>query len=145
MRLLYNGSVLIGKTTPSASNYMLDVNGNVRSNSLVINSTGADFVFEPTYILPSLTDVKAYIEKNHHLPEIPSAKEMQTNGLNVGENQTKLLQKIEELTLYLIEKDKEIKEEKRTNSQITELLKSQQSEIEILKQQMSTLLKNNTK
>ena len=137
------GSVLIGKTTPSASNYMLDVNGNVRSNSIVINTTGADFVFEPNYALPSLTDIKTYIEKNHHLPEIPSAKEMQTNGLNVGDNQTKLLQKIEELTLYLIEKDKKEKEQDNLNKEYKQKIEAQQTQIDELNKKLEKLISKN--
>jgi len=105
------GNVLIGQTSQVNSAYLLDVNGNVRSNAITVNTTGADFVFEPSYKLYSLSALEQYINQYHHLPEIPSAKQMQANGLNVGETQVKLLQKIEELTLYIIEKDKEIKED----------------------------------
>lgn len=103
VRITADGSLLVGKTS---SSYKMDVNGKVRANEIVVNTTGADFVFEPTYKLPQLSEVKSYIEKNHHLPEIPSAKEMQATGVSVGELNTKLLQKIEELTLYLIEQQK---------------------------------------
>ena len=130
------GNVLIGKTSQVNTSYLLDVNGNIRSNSLVVNTTGADFVFEPTYTLLSLTDVKAYIAQNHHLPEIPSAKEMQTNGLNVGDNEIKLLQKVEELTLYLIEKDKKEKEQAEIN-------KKQQAQIDELNKKLEILMSKN--
>jgi hypothetical protein len=76
----------------------------------VVNTTGADFVFDKKYSLRKLSEVKSYIEQNQHLPEIPSAKEMQTNGVELGEMNKKLLQKVEELTLYLIDKDKQDKE-----------------------------------
>jgi hypothetical protein len=118
----FAGNVLIGKTTQVNTGYILDVNGNIRSNQIVVNTTGADFVFAPNYKMYSLPALKKYLDKNHHLPEIPSAKQMQAEGLNVGDHQIKLLQKVEELTLYLIEKDNEIKDEKEKNRQLTEKL-----------------------
>ncbi len=125
------GNVLIGQASQMNSAYKLDVLGSVRANAITVNVTGADFVFEPTYKLYSLPDLKSYIDQNHHLPEIPSAKEMQADGLNVGDNQIKLLQKVEELTLYLIEKDK--------------TLNTQQEEIDQLKQQMQILINASNK
>jgi len=73
-------------------------------------SPTADFVFEEKYDLPKLEDVEKHIKEKKHLPEIASAKEMEKEGVNVGEFQIKLLQKIEELTLYTIEQNKRIKE-----------------------------------
>ncbi|WP_052248329.1 hypothetical protein [Chryseobacterium taiwanense] len=70
----------------------------------------ADFVFEEDYDLPKLEEVEKHIKEKKHLPEIASAKEMEKDGVNVGEFQIKLLQKIEELTLYTIEQNKRIKE-----------------------------------
>jgi hypothetical protein len=96
-----SGNILLGKTTQSNSIYKLDINGKARANEIVVNSTGADFVFDSSYRLQPLSSVMEYINHNHHLPNIPSASEMQQEGLPVGENQTRLLQKIEELTLYL--------------------------------------------
>ena len=69
----------------------------------------ADFVFEEDYNLPKLEEVEKHIKEKKHLPEIASAKEMEKEGVNVGEFQIKLLQKIEELTLYTIEQNKRIK------------------------------------
>jgi len=115
MRIKANGNVLIGKNTQTNPTYKLDVAGNIRADKLVVNTTGADFVFDPGYQLPTLTEVEKYINSNKHLPGIESAKEMATNGLNVGEIQTKLLQKIEELTLYMIEMKKENNEMKQEN------------------------------
>ena len=74
-----------------------------------MNTTGADYVFEEEYELMNLEEVKAFIEKNNHLPGIPSAAEMQKQGMSIGEMNTKLLEKIEELTLYMIELKKENK------------------------------------
>lgn len=70
----------------------------------------ADFVFEDNYHLPKLEDIEKHIKEKKHLPEIPSASQMEQEGLNIGEFQIKLLQKIEELTLYSIEQNKKIKE-----------------------------------
>ena len=68
------------------------------------------FSFADDYQLRPLSEVKAFIQENKHLPEIQSAQEMQENGVSVSELQTKLLQKIEELTLYLIEQEQTIQE-----------------------------------
>lgn len=106
-------NVLINKTAQTNSIYKLDVNGEVRANGVTVNSTGADFVFQPGYKLNKLEDVELFIKKNHHLPEIPSAQEMTENGMNVGELNKQLLQKVEELTLYIIELNKQIQELKK--------------------------------
>jgi len=74
----------------------------------VTQSPTADFVFAEDYNLPKLEDVEKHIKENKHLPEIASAKEMEKDGVNVGEFQIKLLQKIEELTLYSIEQNKQL-------------------------------------
>lgn len=89
---------------------MLDVNGTIRAKEILVETTGADFVFADDYQLRPLSEVKAFITENKHLPEIQSAQEMQENGVSVSELQTKLLQKIEELTLYLIQQENRIKE-----------------------------------
>ncbi|MCW3084110.1 MAG: hypothetical protein JWP12_1476 [Bacteroidetes bacterium] len=103
------GNLLINKTSQTNSSYRLDVNGMVRVNEIRVNLTGADFVFGRGYKLMPLKDLEFYISQNNHLPEIASAKEMETNeGVAIGEMQTKLLQKIEELTLYIIEQNKRI-------------------------------------
>jgi hypothetical protein len=114
--LLANGNVGIGTSNPGA--YMLAVKGNVHAQQVNVDLTGwADYVFKKDYALPSLTEVKTYIDKNHHLSEIPSEKEIAKDGLNLGEMNKLLLKKVEELTLYLIEKDKQINEQdKRINS-----------------------------
>ena len=105
---LANGNVGIGRTDP---HYKLDVNGIIRAREVLVNiNTGADFVFEEDYALRSLDEVYSFIRTNKHLPEIPSAAEMVNNGLDMGEFQIKLLQKVEELTLYIIAQDKRIKE-----------------------------------
>ena len=100
------GNVGIGTMNPQ---YRLDVNGTIRAREVLVNiEFGADFVFEENYTLRPLDEVHNFIQTNKHLPEIPSAAEMVSNGLDMGEFQIKLLQKIEELTLYVIELNKKI-------------------------------------
>ena len=94
------GNVGIGTTNPS---YKLSVAGTIRANEVIVTTGGADYVFSPTYRLRPLTEVAAYIKKNHHLPDIPSEAEVKQNGMGVGEIESKLLAKIEELTLHVIQ------------------------------------------
>lgn len=89
----------------------------------VTQTPTADFVFEKNYTLPKLEDVEKYIINKKHLPEIPSAKDMEKYGLNVGEFQIKLLQKIEELTLYIIEQDKQLKKLHENNDKLLKEVK----------------------
>jgi len=110
MTMTATGHLLIGKTSQTNDAYKLDVSGSIRANEVVVNTTGADFVFENNYQLPSLSSVEAYIKANKHLPSVASASDMQQNGVGVSELQTSLLQKVEELTLYIIELEKRINE-----------------------------------
>jgi hypothetical protein len=137
-----NGNVQIGIPPMQPNSYKLNVTGGVRANSITVNATGADFVFEPTYKLFSLPEIEKYIQQNHHLPEIPSAKEMQNDGLNVGDNQIKLLQKVEELTLYLIEKDKEIKTQREEINLLKQaaVLNTDKQDIAVLKEEVQKLI-----
>jgi hypothetical protein len=86
----------------------------------------ADFVFEKDYDLPTLSEIEQFIRANKHLPGVPSAKEVQENGLDLGDNQAILLKKIEELTLYMIEQNKKLSEQQLE-------IKKLQKEVEILK------------
>jgi len=104
---LNTGNVGIGTSTPQ---YKLDVKGTIRANEIIVNTSGADFVFEQGYNLRPLSEVKTYIQQNRHLPEIPSATDMQENGVSLDKLTVQLLQKVEELTLYIIEQDKRIQE-----------------------------------
>lgn len=101
-----NGCVGIGTTSPSSS-YKLSVNGKIRAKEIVVETGWADYVFEQDYNLRSLNEVESFIAKNGHLPDVPSAKDVEKNGVTVGEMEATLLRKIEELTLYMIEMKKE--------------------------------------
>lgn len=101
-----NGYVGIGTTNPTEA---LTVAGKIGAREIKVStSAGADFVFEPDYQLPELAELEKFVKANKHLPEIPTAKQMVENGVNLGEMNIKLLQKVEELTLHMIEKDKKI-------------------------------------
>ncbi|MCK8524364.1 hypothetical protein M0D21_22490 [Aquimarina sp. D1M17] len=103
-----SGIVGIGTTNPSI-NYKLSVNGKVRAKEIVVEAGWADYVFEDTYNLPTLEEVEKHIQEKGHLINIPSAKEVEQNGIAIGKINSKLLEKIEELTLYTIAQEKKIK------------------------------------
>ena len=120
-----NGNLAIG--TPDAQGYKLAVNGTAIATEMFVKLHGdwPDFVFKPTYKLPKLSEVKTYIDANQHLPDMPSEAEITDKGINLGEMNKVLVKKVEELTLYLIEQDKE-------KNQLAEKLQSQQRQIDKL-------------
>ena len=102
-----DGNIGVGTAIPDAK---LTVAGKIHSREVKVTvNAGADHVFKDDYPLPQLEKLEAFINENQHLPEIAPEKEMIENGVEVGEFQIKLLQKIEELTLYIINQQKEIK------------------------------------
>ncbi len=99
----------MGVGTSDTKGYKLAVNGNIRAKEIKVeNSNWPDYVFTKKYNLPTLKETEKYIKNKGHLPGIPSAEEVKTNGIDLGEMNAKLLQKIEELTLHLIEIKKEV-------------------------------------
>lgn len=107
MTITAAGLIGIGTHSPDQA---LTVNGTVHCKEALVNTSIPlpDYVFEESYDLPSIDQVKAYIKQNKRLPEMPSADEVEANGMKVGEMNTLLLKKIEELTLYVIEMKEEI-------------------------------------
>lgn len=99
----------LGINARPSGTHTLSVGGSIISEEVVVKlqNNWPDFVFEKEYNLPSLTEVESFIKENKHLPNIPSEVEVQEKGINVEEITVKLLQKIEELTLYMIELKKE--------------------------------------
>ena len=125
---LANGNVGIGTTNPGTNK--LAVEGTIAARKVVVTATNPfpDYVFQPSYNLPSLDSVAQFLQANHHLPEIPSADSVAKNGLDLGGNQVVLLKKIEELTLYTIELQKKV-----------EMLETQNKEMTTFQQQIDEL------
>ncbi|HET9056041.1 MAG TPA: hypothetical protein VFN30_04250 [Chitinophagaceae bacterium] len=119
------GGIAIGTTVVPAG-YKLAVNGDAIFTKLNVKAYAAwpDYVFDKNYKLPSLSEVEKYIEENKHLPEVPSAEEVEKNGLDVGSNQALLLKKIEELTMYLIEVNKKVEKISQENAELKKQLKA---------------------
>ncbi|OAN63253.1 hypothetical protein A8B79_15680 [Balneola sp. EhC07] len=111
-----NVNLGIGTNSPTEK---LSVNGKIRSKEIIVEATGwPDYVFAPDYPLPSLEELEAYIKSNKHLPGIPTAEEVEENGQQVGEMQKLVLEKLEEMTLYMIDLEKK---NKNLQEQINEL------------------------
>jgi hypothetical protein len=103
--LFPSGNVGIGTANPQSK---LAVNGTITAKEVVVSTEGwSDYVFKDDYKLMPLNELERNIKENGHLPEIPSAEEVKEQGVSLGEMQAKLLQKVEELTLYMIELKKE--------------------------------------
>lgn len=122
--LKFNGKVGIGIGTANfptdaagvnVDDYQLFVNGGILATELriAIQANWADYVFESDYELPTLEEVECYIEENGHLPNVPSAEEVEKQGINVGEMAKIQQEKIEELTLYIIEQNKQLEEQSK--------------------------------
>jgi hypothetical protein len=120
-----DGNVGIGTYSPDAK---LAVKGTVHAQEVKVDLSvpGPDYVFNSDYNLLSLEEIKTYIDQYKHLPEVPSAKEMEANGVQLGEMNMLLLKKIEELTLHMIEHNKAMNKLIKDNE-------NQQTEIETLK------------
>lgn len=128
-----NGKIGMGTDDPT---HELAVNGTVRSKEIICDANPwPDYVFKKDYKLISLLEVERYIEKNGHLPNIPSAKEVEKEGVALASMNAKLLEKIEELTLYTLEQEKKI------NFQLQELevLKNQTTQLQILEKRLAQM------
>lgn len=137
--LKFNGKVGVGygfgnfpteAGTVDVSSYNLFVNGGILTEEVrvMLKNQWADYVFEENYNLLKLEEVEQFIKENRHLPNVPSAQEVAENGIELGKIATIQQEKIEELTLYLIEQNK--------------LIKQQQEDIENLKKQVELILEN---
>ena len=112
------GNVGIGTYNPGS--WKLAVNGQIRAKEIKVETGWSNFVFYYDYKLPTLQEVENHIKENGYLKDIPSEKEVEENGIYLGEMDSKLLQKIEELTLYTIQQQKEIEELKSLVKQLVE-------------------------
>ena len=117
IRMVVSGDkVGIGTLNPQ---YKLAVNGTIGTKEVIVTNTGwSDYVLRPGYRLRPLSDVGAYIRAHHHLPDIPSEAEVKGKGVSLGDMQARLLAKIEELTLYMIQQDKDNRELRQRIAQL---------------------------
>ncbi|WP_062057786.1 shufflon system plasmid conjugative transfer pilus tip adhesin PilV [Sediminicola sp. YIK13] len=116
-----NGYIGIGTNIPDSK---LTVKGNIHAEEVKVDLSvpGPDYVFKEGYDLMSLSEIQNYIKSNGHLPNIPSAKEMEANGIELGVMNMKLLEKIEELTLYILDAEKNDNEQKAMIDKLEERL-----------------------
>jgi len=115
-----DGNVGIGTSNPTTK---LAVNGTIRCQEVLVEATPwPDYVFAKDYKLKSINEVDTYIKANNHLPDMPAASEVEQNGVKLSELNTKLLQKVEELTLYIIELNKKNDEQQKRNDEKIENL-----------------------
>lgn len=118
--LYVSSDIRIG-TTVAASGYALSVNGKVACEEVLIDDSGfwPDYVFSDDYELMSIDEFEQSINENNHLPGMPSAKEIEENGgHHIGEIQKKTLEKVEELSLYLIELNNRMKALEQENKEL---------------------------
>jgi hypothetical protein len=115
--IIYDNGTNVGIGTATPGAYKLAVEGMLGARKIKVTQANpwADYVFDEAYKLPTLLELEKFVKSNKHLPEVPTAKQIEKDGIDIGDNQVLLLKKIEELTLYMIELKKE-------NSQIKKQL-----------------------
>jgi hypothetical protein len=119
MVILASGYVGIGTSTPGNP---LSVNGTVQAKEVLVNTGWSDYVFAPDYRLQPLSEVAKYVQEHHHLPNIPSEAEVAEKGVSLGEMQSKLLAKIEEITLHMIQAEERGDRLEKQNRELEERL-----------------------
>jgi hypothetical protein len=119
--------VAIANPTPKPG-YELSVNGQIVCEDLLIqdSSLWPDYVFAPEYLLKPLAEVESHIQEHRRLPGIPSAEDVDIQGILVGDMQRRMMEKIEELTLYLIEQNKQLGAQARQIAELQATLRSLQ-------------------
>lgn len=139
MRINGNGNVSIGTTDPEG--YLFAVAGDMVAEEVVVKleANWPDYVFDDDYELRSLNEVRRYIEAHGHLPDVPSAAEVEADGVRLGEMGATLLQKIEELTLYLMDQHKRIEAQEQQNQALKQMLVEMKRNNDLLEARLSTL------
>ena len=121
---LMNGGVGIGTTNTNDPNNRLFVETGIRTRKITVDqATWPDYVFSPKYVLRPLDSLRSYIESNHHLPDMPSADSVAKAGVELGSGEAALLKKVEELTLYVLQQQKELEAVKAENKRLAEEIK----------------------
>lgn len=128
------GFVGVGTVSPDNE---LDVRGTIRAEELIVETGWADHVFKDDYVRMDLDQVEKHIKLKGHLPGIPTEAEVKKNGIALGAFQVKLLEKIEELTLYLIEQNKTIQMQSKVINGQNQKLSALQNELDTLRQKAS--------
>ncbi len=105
---IYRNSKVSINTISDPGDYTLAVNGKIRAKEIKVDTDWADYVFDTDYRLKTLEEIESFIKENKHLPEIPTAQDVEKGGVDLGEMNMLLLKKVEELTLYIINQQKEI-------------------------------------
>lgn len=119
MSITNAGNVGIGTANPT---YKLSVNGTIQAKEIRVETGWADFVFDENYQLRPLAEVEKYIRRHKHLPDVTPAADIQKDGLQVGKQMTEMMQKIEELTLYVIDLQKENTRSREENAELKKRL-----------------------
>jgi hypothetical protein len=129
MRIKGNGNVSIGVTTP-ATGYKLTVAGKIICTELKVQlQPFPDYVFEKNYKLRTIKEVENHIDTYKRLPGMPSAAEVESKGMNVGEMQGKVVEKVEELTLYIIQQQKQIEASQKQVEALQQLVEKLQQQV----------------
>jgi len=126
----------IGFGTAPDSMYRLQIAGHMRAQEIVVETGWADFVFDDAYHLRPLAELESFIQSNGHLPDIPNAASIESNGLSVGEMSVRFMQKIEELTLYTIDQEKRLEIQDEQINELVELTLELKTELKELRKEL---------
>lgn len=138
-------TLMVLRNTPNGEVFRVNgngstyINGDLESKKVKVTQTPGnwpDYVFSSSFKLRSLQELEAYIKRNQHLPEVPSAQEIEMDGQDLGDIQVVLLKKIEELTLYIIDENKEKEVLKRENQELKKMFYELKQEIGVLKKNL---------
>lgn len=136
----YLGQVGIGTINVNDAGFKLFVETGIRTRKVKVDQAAwPDYVFHASYNLRPLSELEQYIQQHHHLPEVPSAAEVEKEGLDLGDNQAALLKKIEELTLYVIEQNKKLEEQNKKQQVQNEKLQELDRRVNALQQENDRL------
>ncbi len=131
MRVTSTGSVGIGTSAPSSRFHVNGGDIRVSGGSFIDDGTTLnvpDYVFEPDYELMPLDELRAFISREKHLPNVPSADDVKKEGLNLSQVQMRLLEKVEELTLYTLKLDEQVKALQSENARLNARLQASEQQ-----------------